>query len=134
MILGIGIDAVELERVKKLDDRFLKKVYNQRELEEYEALKDAHEDIRAQFLASRFAVKEAYAKARGTGFNDIVVPSEIYTCKERSGKPYIALCGKTLDNAPRAAIHLSITHEKPLAMAMVVLESVKTQGPAAGEL
>ncbi|MCQ2412664.1 MAG: holo-ACP synthase [Sphaerochaetaceae bacterium] len=124
MILGTGIDAVSIERAKKLQGRVLEKIYNPKELEEYNALEGAHEDIRAQFLASRFAVKEAYAKARGTGFCDIVNPNEIYTQKESDGRPYVVLCGKTLDNAPRAVVHLSITHEMPLAIAMVTLESI----------
>lgn len=124
MILGTGIDAVSIERVKKLDDHFIQKVYHEKEIEQYKALEDAHEDIKAQFLASRFAVKEAYAKARGTGFSSTVKPNEIYTCKEADGRPYIVLCGTTLDNAPRAVVHLSITHEMPLAIAMVTLESI----------
>ena len=123
MILGIGVDAVSIERAGKLSGRTLEKMFNEAELEEYKALEAAHPDIKAQFLASRFAVKEAYAKARGTGFCDIVVPNEIRTAKEEDGRPCVVLCGKTLDNAPRAAVHLSITHEKPLAIAMVVLES-----------
>ena len=93
------------------------------ELEEYSKLEKAHEDVRAQFLASRFAVKEAYSKARGTGLNGLVIPNEITTAKEKDGRPYIILSGSTLDNAPRAVIHLSLTHEQPLAIAMVVLES-----------
>ena len=125
MILGTGIDAVGIERVKHLGDAFLNKVYSQSEIEQYRALGNAHEDVRAQFLASRFAVKEAYAKARGTGFSDIVVPCEITTCKDDCGRPYIELSGKTLDNAPLSAIHLTMTHEMPLAIAMVVLESVE---------
>ena len=124
MISGIGIDAVSLERVKNLDRHFLEKVYNEHELEEYALLENAHEDVKAQFLASRFAAKEAYAKACGTGFCETVVPREIYVKKEATGKPSLVLCGTTLDNAPRAAVHLSITHEEPLAIAMVVLETV----------
>ncbi len=129
MVSGIGLDAVSLERVKKLDRHFLEKVYNSHELEEYEMLENAHEDIKAQFLASRFAAKEAYAKACGTGFCETVIPKEIYVKKEKNGKPSLVLCGTTLDNAPRVAIHLSITHQEPLAIAMVVLETVgKTNG------
>ena len=51
MISGIGIDAVSLERVKKLDRHFLEKVYNEHELEEYALLENAHEDVKAQFLS-----------------------------------------------------------------------------------
>lgn len=123
MILGTGIDAVSIQRMKKLQGRVLEKMFSASELEEYAVLENAHEDIRAQFLASRFAVKEAYAKARGTGFNADVVPNEISTLKEEDGRPYVQLSGKTLDNAPHCVIHLTITHEEPLAIAMVILES-----------
>lgn len=123
VILGIGVDAVSIERVKNLKARALEKMFSEKELEQYSELENAHEDIKAQFLASRFAVKEAYAKARGTGFNGTVVPNEITTGKEKDGRPFVILSGKTLDNAPRAVVHLSLTHEKPLAIAMVVLES-----------
>ncbi len=123
MILGIGVDAVSIDRVKKLSQRALEKMFSPSELEEYSKLEKAHEDVRSQFLASRFAVKEAYSKARGTGFNGLVIPNEITTAKEKDGRPYIILSGITLDNAPRAVIHLSLTHEQPLAIAMVVLES-----------
>ncbi len=125
MILGTGIDAVGIERVKSLGNAFIEKVYSQAERDQYAALANAHEDIRAQFLASRFAVKEAYAKARGTGFCDIVNPSEITTCNDDGGRPFIELSGKTLDNAPLSVIHLTLTHEMPLAIAMVILESVE---------
>ena len=125
MILGTGIDAVNIERVKRLQGRTLEKLFNPEELEQYHALETAQEDVRAQFLASRFAVKEAYAKARGTGFSPVVIPSEIITRKEEDGRPYVAHCGKTLDNAPKAVVHLSITHEQPLAIAMVILEAVE---------
>lgn len=124
MILGIGIDAVSIERTKKLKGKALEKMFSPIELEEYSKLENAHEDIKAQFLASRFAVKEAYSKARGTGFDGSVIPNEITTAKEKDGRPYVVLSGKTLDNAPRSVIHLSLTHEQPLAIAMVVLESV----------
>lgn len=123
MILGTGIDAVSIQRVKKLQGKVLEKIFSVSELSEYEALANAHEDIRAQFLASRFAVKEAYAKARGTGFCATVVPNEITTMKEEDGRPYVQLSGKTLDNAPHCVIHLSLTHEEPLAIAMVILET-----------
>ena len=121
--MGIGVDAVSIERTKKLSPRALQKMFSPAELEAYSKLENAHEDVKAQFLASRFAVKEAYSKARGTGFNAVVVPNEITTAKEKDGRPYVVLSGKTLDNAPRSVIHLSLTHEMPLAIAMVVLET-----------
>lgn len=122
MIVGTGIDAVNIQRIKKVSEAFVKKYFSAEEIVEYNQLSNAHEDIRAQFLASRYAVKEAYAKAYGTGFGRCVVPSEITTCKDENGKPFIKLSGETLKSAKRAKIHLSITHEEPLAIAMVILE------------
>lgn len=122
MIVGTGIDAVNINRSKKLNSDFITRWYHADEIKEYEKLSGAHEDIRAQFLASRFAVKEAYAKARGTGFGSSVIPSEICTCKDKNGKPFIKLYGTTLKNAGKENIHLTITHEDPLAIAMVILE------------
>lgn len=124
MILGIGVDAVSIERAKRLKGRVLERMFSTEELAEYAQLEGAHEDVRAQFLASRFAVKEAYAKARGTGFCQDVIPNQISTVKNDSGQPYVKLTGTTLEKAPPSRIFLSITHEMPLAIAMVVLQSL----------
>lgn len=124
MIIGTGIDAVNIQRTERLDEAFIKRYYSDEEVREYEGLAKAAESIRLQFLASRFAVKEAYAKARGTGFCADVVPKEITTVKDSLGKPGIKLTGKTAQSAGKARIHLSLTHEDPLAIAMVVLEEV----------
>lgn len=124
MIIGTGIDAVNIQRAKKLDTAFISRYFSDEEVRDYENLSNAHEDVKAQFLASRFAVKEAYAKARGTGFCADVVPREISTVKDSLGKPEIKLYGSTAKRAGNAKIHLSITHEDPLAIAMVVLEEV----------
>ncbi len=126
MIFGIGTDAVSIERAGRLNGRALTKIFNPRELEEYKSLENAHPEIKAQFLASRFAVKEAYAKARGLGFGSEISPSEICTCKDKDGKPFIELSGHTLEKSPALICHVSITHEMPLAIAFVVLETVES--------
>lgn len=122
MIIGIGVDAADITRSGRLSDSARKKIFHPLELEQYEALSGADRQIRDQFLASRFAVKEAYAKARGKGFCAEIVPSEICTCKDENGKPFIRLYGKTAQNAPLCEMHLSITHQMPLAVAFVILE------------
>lgn len=122
MIVGIGIDSVNIQRVKKLNDAFINRYYHADEIAEYGRLASAHEDVKACFLASRFAVKEAYAKARGTGFCREVIPNEICTCHDEKGKPAIRLYGETLKSSGGETIHLSITHEEPLASAIVILE------------
>ncbi|MCR5761044.1 MAG: holo-ACP synthase [Sphaerochaetaceae bacterium] len=125
MIFGVGTDAVSIERIGRLNERAIQRIFNPREVEEYKALEHAQPQIKAQFLASRFAVKEAYAKARGLGFGADISPSEICTCKDKEGKPYIELTGHTLEKSPSLISHVSITHEMPLAIAFVVLETVE---------
>lgn len=126
MIVGIGTDAVSIERAGRLNERALARIFNPREIEEFKSLEKAQPEIRAQFLASRFAVKEAYAKARGLGFGSEISPSEICTCKDSEGKPFIELSGRTLEKSPSLICHVSITHEMPLAIAFVVLETTET--------
>ena len=63
MICGIGIDAASIERCSRLDDHAVSRIFHPEEVEQYKSLASAVSGIRGQFLASRFAVKEAYAKA-----------------------------------------------------------------------
>ncbi|MCF0237595.1 MAG: holo-ACP synthase [Sphaerochaetaceae bacterium] len=128
MILGIGIDAVNLNRVEKLSRRTLEKLFHEEELKEYDNLSNACIEVKNAFLASRFAVKEAYSKAVGHGFDGTVIPKEIRTCKKEGGQPFIVLYGVTKEKAPVCNIFLSITHEEPLAIAMVVLETGENCG------
>lgn len=78
---------------------------------------------RAQFLASRFAAKEALVKALGTGFRGIS-PAEIAVSVDDAGKPSFRLPQPLLErlNLDGSMIHLSLTHEGPLALAFVVVE------------
>ncbi len=123
MITGLGIDATSVERCLDKGEHFVKKYFHPDEYERWKSLETAAPGIRAQFLASRFAVKEAYAKARGTGFCESVVPCEINTVTDSLGKPRIELCGATLEGHPEGCtVHVSLTHEKPLAIAVVILE------------
>lgn len=122
MILGIGIDAVNIDRASKLSERTIEKIFHSDEIAEIKRLSESAPLRVSEYIASRFAVKEAYAKACGTGFSVNVVPNEICTVSDEKGKPCIKLYGKTLDSSPCCAIHVSITHEHPLAIAYVVLE------------
>ena len=119
---GIGVDAVQLSSMKKISESFIKKYYHSSEISEYLKLSNAHEDIRCRFLASRFAVKEAYAKAIGNGFSENVKPCEICTLNNEYGAPVISLYGSTLKTNGTLKCHVSITHEADLAIAFVVLE------------
>ncbi len=123
MIMGLGVDATSVQRCLNKEEHFVKRFFHSEEYEHWKALESSAPEIRAQFLASRFAVKEAYAKARGTGFCTDVIPCEINTITDSAGKPGIRLYGRTLESHPQGcSIHVSITHEKALAIAVVIIE------------
>lgn len=123
MIKGLGVDATSVQRCLNKEEHFVKKFFHSDEYEHWKELQSSAPAIRAQFLASRFAVKEAYAKARGTGFCADVIPCEINTVKDKSGKPEVRLYGRTLASHPQGcAVHVSITHEDALAIAVVIIE------------
>ena len=124
MIVGSGIDLVEIDRVRhsveRFGDRFLNRVYTAEE--QAYCLRKRNS---AESLAARFAAKEAGAKALGTGISRGVTWVEIEVVREPGGRPTLRFHGRAAEmarklNARRAA--LSITHSSALAMASVVLE------------
>lgn len=124
MIVGSGIDLVEIDRIQRsLDrfgERFLNRVYTR--AEQVYCLRKHHA---AESLAARFAAKEAGAKALGTGMSHGVTWVEIEVVREPGGRPTIQFHGRAAEiagtlKARRAA--LSLTHSRNLAMASVVLE------------
>lgn len=124
MIVGSGIDLVEIARIQSAKERyggrFLNRVYTAAEQAYCLRKRNA-----AESLAARFAAKEAGAKALGTGISFGVNWLEIEVVREPSGRPTLHFNGRaaeiaTLLGAKHAA--LSITHTGSLAMASVVLE------------
>ncbi|WP_088006165.1 holo-ACP synthase [Indiicoccus explosivorum] len=116
MITGIGLDIVELERIRKLDKRSARlrqRVLTPSELAQYETQPPAR---RAEFLAGRFAAKEAFAKALGTGIGRACSFQDIEIKKNRDGRPHV------LFRQQREAL-LSITHTHDYAAAQVLLQS-----------
>mgnify|MGYP001455797397 FL=1 len=121
MIVGIGIDIVELERIQSLLERnrkFLDRILTPREREQFDQLAPARQ---VEFLAGRFAAKEAYAKALGTGIGRHVSFQDIEIVSDEYGKPSIAAC------RDGEVIHLSISHSRDYAIAQVIIERF---GPA----
>lgn len=120
MIIGIGCDLIEIERVKKSIERprFLERCFSPAEIELFAARKDA-----AVKLAGCFAVKEAFGKALGTGIAGFAL-SDITVLRNEAGKPFIALSGRALALAEvlSAKLHATITNTKDHAMAVVILE------------
>jgi holo-[acyl-carrier protein] synthase len=124
MIVGSGIDMVEIERiersVERYGKRFLDRVYTGAEQAYCLRKRKAGES-----LAARFAAKEAGAKALGTGISFGVNWLEIEVVREPSGKPTVRFHGRAAQIAARLGVAraaLSITHTGELALASVVLE------------
>lgn len=110
MIIGIGIDLVELSDVKHVD-KLAKKIFTS---QEYNLFLDmTSEKRKREFVAGRFAAKEAYVKAIGTGIGKIGF-KDIEVLKNEAGAPYIM--------HSEFCIHVSITHTNNYAQSIVIIE------------
>ena len=125
MILGIGTDLVDITRmsdnIAAHGDKMAEKILTSAEFSDYQAT-----SAKAQFLASRFAAKEACAKALGTGFRDGLSLKHIEVSRDPLGRPLIAFYDRALDLKNTLNIirtHLSLSHEHHMAMAVVILEA-----------
>ena len=124
MVVGIGIDVVETARLTRAlraqGRRFEEQVFTPSELADSAARKD-----RIQALAGRFAAKEACLKALSTGlFDGITLRQAEVVCGE-AGAPQLRLTGALAERAQRRgvrSIFVSVTHERSVAAAVVVLE------------
>lgn len=125
MIFGIGTDIVEYARIETMweryGDRFAGRVLSKRELPEFQA----HFN-QARFLAKRFAAKEAFAKAVGSGLRHPVSLQRIGVAHDGLGKPVLQFDGLLrayLAQLGVSAHHLSISDERGMVVAFVVLET-----------
>lgn len=122
MILGLGIDIVELARVRRAYERFgklfLEKILSSEELA----------NLPAQllpWLGGRFAAKEAASKALGTGFSHGISPGDFCIYSDPFKKPELLFLGGAKIWADKLGVrhaHISISHEKLFAVAEVILE------------
>lgn len=122
MILGIGIDVVQVERIRRWKEvpGLFERYFHPRELET--AGRNMKNGILS--LAARFAAKEAFGKALGTGVGGFSL-KEIEVINDPRGKPELLLCGKALKVLERFGgrrVLVSLTHEIDNAIAMVVIE------------
>ena len=123
MIIGIGVDVVHIHRLKRWHDipGLLERYFHPDELSAA-LLKGGGAELS---LAARFAAKEAFGKALGTGLAGITL-KEIMVKNRHNGQPEIFVSGTALAALRQSGashIHLSLTHERDNAIAMVVLES-----------
>jgi holo-[acyl-carrier protein] synthase len=124
MITGIGIDIVQIKRMERWlsDARLLNRYFHPDEI----SFALARGRGASQALAARFAAKEAFGKALGTGLANLKL-AEIIVIKENNGKPELKLTGSAqiaLEKSGAGRVHISLSHEKENALAMVVLEEV----------
>ncbi|MFQ6862132.1 MAG: holo-ACP synthase [Beduini sp.] len=106
--MEIGVDIVDLKRLNIHNRHFIERILTPDERELFNQKKTDQQKL--EFLGGRFAAKEAYSKALGTGIGPISF-QQIEVLNDESGKPYL--------NAPNAKI--SISHEKEYAVAFVVI-------------
>jgi holo-[acyl-carrier protein] synthase len=115
MIVGIGLDIVEIDRIRRLTQRqprFVDRILTITEKEKFEGLKDGR---KMEFLSGRFAAKEAFSKALGTGIGKDLQFTDMEILSDERGKPYFS-------KPTNGKIHLSITHSQQYAAAQVVIE------------
>ncbi|MHC4915678.1 MAG: holo-ACP synthase [Planctomycetota bacterium] len=124
MILGTGIDLVEIARIAELahkhGERFLNRVFTEDEVA-YAMPKAA----RYQHLAGRFAAKEAVFKALGTGWSQGVSWKLVEVCTGEGGAPQVLLSGGAAERLSRmggSRVHVTITHTEGMAAAVAVIE------------
>ena len=124
MILGIGLDLVELSRIRaaleRHADAFIRRIYTPTEAEYCRRMKDP-----VPHFAARFAAKEALSKALGTGIGPGAGWQDIEVFRADSGTPGLRLGGAAGDSAAALGVeksHLSITHTGNIAAAVVILE------------
>ena len=137
MILGLGSDLCNVERIQHSLDRFGER-FERRVFTAAERARAAKRPLtRAGTFAKRFAAKEAFAKAVGTGFRRGVFMRDIGVVNRPSGEPTLHLTGgakERLDamvpEGHAARIHLTMTDDHPFALAFVVISAVPEEPQA----
>ncbi|MCR8659547.1 holo-ACP synthase [Paenibacillus endoradicis] len=129
MIIGIGHDMTELTRIRKilagaLSEKFLRRIFTEHE---YVELGNTVGELRkVEYVAGRFAVKEAVSKAFGCGIGSKLAFQDIQVTRASNGKPICGVSATAIEALGyfdmNLEIHVSITHERELASAFVVVE------------
>ncbi|MDR0323426.1 MAG: holo-ACP synthase [Treponema sp.] len=124
MITGIGIDIVHIKRMERwlIDSKLMERFFHPQEI----AIIASRGKSASQSLAAKFAAKEAFGKALGTGLANIKL-KDIMVNNTFNGKPEIKMFGtalKAFSLSGADKVHVSLTHETEKAIAMVVLEKV----------
>jgi holo-[acyl-carrier protein] synthase len=127
MICGVGIDVIEISRIKnellKSGERFCKTIFTENEITYCQ--RGSNINVQSQCFAGRFAAKEAFFKAIGTGLRGGLTWKDIEVYNDEYGKPNFILKNKALETVEDEGISnikLSISHCNTVAIAVVILE------------
>ncbi len=128
MIKGIGVDIVEIDRIRKslkeYGDKFLNKIFTLEEVKYCKTKRNMH-----QHLAARFAAKEAFSKAFATGWTGEFRWRDVEVLNDPSGKPNISLYGNLKRQLSRTRVFISLSHSDSSVVAVVVIEKmIKVDG------
>lgn len=125
MIIGVGVDVIEISRIDKVlaqrGDKFTSKMYTRFEIEYC----TRHRASAAHF-AGRFAAKEAAMKALGVGWGRNAGWLDIEVRNDERGKPHLGMTGSAARTAEQLGVgnaHVSLSHSRGIACAVVILES-----------
>ena len=121
MVIGIGVDIIEIDRVKesidKFGDHFLNKIYTEKELKYCLEKSDKY-----QHLAARFAAKEAVYKALSSGWNKNIGWKNIEITNESNGMPIVTLNGEVKNFlSPQKSLKISISHSRDYVAAVAII-------------
>ena len=119
MIIGIGTDIIEIDRIEKAindNKNFLKKVFTIKEIEMFN-----RRNMRAEVIAGNFAAKEAVSKALGTGFRGFSL-IDIEVLRDELGKPIVYLNNDIFNK--EFVVNISISHNRTSAIAFAILEEL----------
>lgn len=131
MIVGIGHDLASIDRVQlllqgKVGSRFISRILTESEQERANALSGMR---RIEFIAGRFAAKEAVSKAFGCGIGSLLSFRDIEVGRDQLGKPICLLSEEAWVRLrfekEQTAVHVTITHDKRLASAFVIIEQLE---------
>ncbi len=121
MIQGIGVDIIEIDRIRDVIDRhgdnFLQKIFTETEINYCRSRKISH-----QHFAARFAAKEAFGKALATGWRGEFNWKDIEVSNNELGQPSITLYGKLAEKIGKDRVLISMSHSDNSVVAFVVIE------------
>ena len=119
MVKGIGTDIIEIDRIEKAINReaFLTKMFHNREIEYFKM-----RNMKPEFIAGRFAAKEAVYKALATGWQEVLSWQDIEIFNESTGMPVVTMCGKLKKFlADDKSLKISISHSKNYVVSVAII-------------